>query len=140
MTDGLDQALADAGLDLLRADAQLTVYDGKVPDPTPDVATNPYVLVYTAIAWPPARGDSMDGRSVTPYVRWICHCVGASAAAARAVEQRVRTQLLNQRPVIAGLSDLGPIRWEQGDPPVRDETTSSLVMDAVVIYRLGSPA
>ena len=31
MTDGLDQAMADAGLNLLRADASLTVLDGPVP-------------------------------------------------------------------------------------------------------------
>ena len=137
MTDGLDQALANAGLDLLRADTGLTVFDGAVTsNPTPPP---PYVVVYTAIAWRGTRGDSMDGLSRSPIVRWTCHCVGGNAEAARAIAQRVRTQLLNQRPAIAGL-DLGLIRFEQGgEPPTRDESTGQLVEDAVVVYRLGDP-
>jgi len=138
MTDGLDQELANAGLDLLRADPDLTVFDGAVANPTPDIKSDPWVLVYTTISWPTgAPGDALDGLSGSPTVRWICHCVGGNAEAARAVAQRVRTQLLNQRPVIAGL-DLGMIRFEQGDPPGRNEMTGELVMDAVVIYRLNA--
>jgi hypothetical protein len=138
MTDGFDQALANVGLALLRADLgppALIVFDGKVPDPTP---APPYVLVYTTVEWPDgAPGDSLDGLSGSPVARWTCHCVGGNEIAARAVAQRVRTQLLNQRPTIAGLN-LGLIKQEQAAPPTRDETTGSLVMDAVCVYRLGA--
>lgn len=141
MTDGLDQALAAAGIALLQADANLTLYDGGVPSPTPQP---PYVVVYTTIDRPSDDPDNaVDGKTRVWVARWICHCVGGglganpaqAAQAARAVAQRVRTQLLDVRPVIAGLSP-GLIRWEQSTPPQRDETTGVPVMDAVEIYRL----
>jgi hypothetical protein len=144
VTDGYDQALANAGLALLAADTSLTVYPGGVPDPTPNP---PYVVVYCTVEWPAgAEGDALDGLSGSPTTRWICHCVGggsgatpaAAEKAARAVAQRVRTQLLNQRPVVAGL-DLGMIRQEPGaGVPTRDETTGVPVMDLVVTYRLSA--
>jgi len=51
------------------------------------------------------------------------------------VAERVRTQLLDVRPVVAGLAT-GLLRLEQSLPPARDESTGVLVMDAVVVYRL----
>lgn len=134
MTDGLDQALANAGIDLLKADAGLTVYDGQIPDGTQP----PYVRVYAHIEWPDgAPGDSLDGLSRSPVVRWYCHCIGANDTAARAVAQRVRTQLLNQRPVIPGLN-LGLIKQEFASVPTPDESTGPLVMDAIVVYKLSA--
>jgi len=133
MTDGLDQALAASAIALLTADTSLNVLDGVVPNGT----VPPYVLVYTSLGRPSADPDnSIDGRSRVFTVRWYCHCVGGNAQAARAVAQRVRTALLDVRPVVAGLQ-CGLIR-EQPDPPapVRDEMTGTLVMDAVEIYEL----
>lgn len=133
MTDGHDQALADAGLDLLRADALLTVHDGVVPAG----AARPYVLVYTSISRPSEDPDNAaDGRTAVWVARWICHCVGDNAGAARAVAQRVRTALLDVAPAVAGLS-CGLIRMEaESLPPQRDESTGVPVMDAVETYRL----
>lgn len=132
MTDGLDQALANAGLGLLVADTSLVVFDGAVPPNT----TPPYVVVYTTVDRPSGDPDNPgNGQTRVWLGRWICHCVGGNAIAARAVAQRVRTQLLDVRPVIAGLA-CGLIRWEQTTPPTRDETTGVVVMDAVEIYRL----
>lgn len=143
MTDGLDQALVSAGLALLQADASLVVYPDGVPNLTP-AAAPPYVVVYSHVEWPAgAEGDSLDGLSGSPTVRWICHCVGggsgatptAAGMAARAVGQRVRTALLNKRLVVAGL-DLGLIRQESGaGVPTPDESTGVPVMDLVVVYR-----
>jgi hypothetical protein len=133
VTDGIDQALATAALTLLTADAGLTTYDGVVPPG----AGRPYVLVYTTLSRPSEDPDNAgDGRSRVWQARWICHCVGDNAAAARAVAQRVRTQLLDVRPTVSGLS-CGLIRME-GDalPPERDETTGVPVMDSTVTYRL----
>lgn len=133
MTDGLDVALAAAGIALLVADTSLTVIsDGVVPAGQQP----PYVRVYAHVEWPAgAEGDALDGLSGSPTVRWYCHCVGANDLAARAVTQRVRTALLNKRPVVAGM-DVGMIRFDSGAPPTRDESTGVLVMDAVVVYRL----
>lgn len=140
MTDGLDQALADAGLGLLRADVgppALVVFDGVVPDPTP---APPYVLVYFTVDRPADDGgNTVDGRTRVFNARWICHCVGANAMAARAVAQRVRTQLLDVRPAVTGFApaSVGLIRMDgEPPPPQRDESTGVLVMDAVETYRL----
>jgi hypothetical protein len=134
VTDGLDQALANAGLALLAADTQLTVFDGQVPDASPSQQP-PYVVVYTTVGRP---GDDLDrpltGRSAVFEARWIVHAVGGNAQAARAVAQRVRTQLLDQVLVVPGLV-CAPVRWEDSQPPQRDETTGVLLMDAVEIFR-----
>lgn len=137
MTDGFDQALVGAGLALLAADIgppALVVHDGKVPaGADPDGG---YVLVYAAVEWPVGGpGDSLDGNARTPVVRWITHSVSTTAKGARGVHQRVRTQLLNKRLVVAGL-DCGPIRMEPGvGPPTRDETTGTAVMDLIATFR-----
>lgn len=133
-TDGLDQALIDAGLALLTADAGLVTYDGAVPSPTP---APPYCVVYSTISRPSEDPDnSANGRTGVWVARWIVHCVGANAISSRAVAQRVRTQLLDVSPVITGLA-CGRIRMD-GDtaPPHRDETTGVLVMDSISTYRL----
>lgn len=133
MTDGLDQALVQAGLDLLGADPQLTVYDGNASGATP-----PYVLVYAYVDRPMDRPDNpLDGRSATFLARWYCHCVGATASAARAVAQRVRTALLDVRPTVVGLQ-CGLIRQEDANPPTRDDSTGSPVFDAVLVYQVAA--
>jgi hypothetical protein len=137
-TDGLDQALADVALNYLDADngpPPLVWFDGRVPPGTS--VDQGYVNVYTVVEWPPgAAGDALDGVAGSPTVRWYCHCVGATAKASRGIAERVRTALLNKRPVIPGL-DPGIIRMDVGgSPPQRNETTGSLVMDTVVVYRL----
>lgn len=133
MTDGLDLALAAAAIDLLTADTSLRVYDGVVPTG----ATRPYVLVYTSLSRLSDDPDNnADGLTSVWVARWICHCVGESASAARKVAERVRTALLDVRPTVPGLS-CGLIRMESDSPPPeRDETTGVPVMDAVVTYRL----
>lgn len=147
MTDGFDQALVAGGVALLRAELgppALAVYPGGVPNLTP-AAAPPYVVTYATVEWPAVGvGDSLDGLSSTPTVRWICHCVGGGVpgatpedaeVAARAVGQRVRTALLNKRLVIAGLN-LGLIRQEPGaGVPTRVDTTGDPVMDLIVTYR-----
>lgn len=134
MTDGIDQLVANAGLNLLLAESGLTTYDGAVPSPTP---APPYCVVYTTISRPSDDLDnSANGKTSVWVARWIVHCVGANAIAARAVAQHVRTALLDVRPTVAGLS-CGLIRMEgDSQPPQRDETTGALVMDAVATYRM----
>jgi hypothetical protein len=137
MTDGFDQALVAGGLALLAADLgppALVVFDGVVPAGTdPNLG---YVLVYATVEWPVGgQGDSLDGSARTPVVRWITHSVSTTAKGARGVHQRVRTQLLNKRLVVAGL-DCGLIRMESGvGPPTRDETTGTAVMDVIATFR-----
>jgi hypothetical protein len=142
MTDGLDAALAAAGVALLQADASLVVYRGGVPSPT----TNPpYVVVRTTVDRPSDDpDDSLEGMSKVWLARWFCYCVGggsgatpeAAEVAAIAVAQRVRTQLLDAQVTISGLS-CGLIRWEQSNPPESlNETTGSPIREAVEVYRL----
>lgn len=146
MTDGLDQALADAGLNLLRADVGLTVYDGVVP---PDVLKTrpapPYVLVHVYVAQPSetaSGANALDGRSVHRTVGWHCRCVGADAVTARAVAQRVRTQLLDQRPVVVGIppESVSQIAEVQSDPAGTDETLGFPVMSVLRVYELYASA
>jgi len=133
MTDGLDQALANAGLALLVADTSLVVCDGVVPAGTQP----PYALVYTTVNRPSEDPDNAaDGLSRVWSAAWIVHSVGGNAAAARAVAQRVRTALLDIRPVISGMS-CNRIRMDpDSPPPQRDESTGVVVMDLVQTYRL----
>jgi hypothetical protein len=126
------QAHADAILALLRADASLTVYpdaSGKIPAG----AAPPYVRVYMHVERP--LGPTMDMVSSRVVARAICHSVGANDIAARAVAQRVAARLLDVRPVIAGRT-AWPIRHEQNQPPARDESTGTVVIDQVDVYRL----
>lgn len=137
MTDGIDQALVNGGLALLTADIgppPLLAFDGVVPNGT-DPARG-YVLVYATVDWPVGGGgDSLDGEAATPTVRWMTHSVSTTAAGSRGVAQRVRTQLLNKRLVIAGM-DCGLIRMESGvGPPTRDESTGVSVIDILATYR-----
>lgn len=141
-TDGIDQALVNAGIALLRADASLVVCPGGVPKPTPNP---PYVVVRSFVDWPTAAAsDSLDGVSGSPTVKWYCYCVGGgidatpetASIAAIGVAQRVRTQLLNKRPVVTGLN-LGMIRQDVGaGTPTPNETTGVFVMECLAIYRL----
>lgn len=132
------QEHADWVLEQLRADTDLTVYDGTVPkSPAPR-----YVLVYLMLQTP-------DGLAAPDKVRlsndsdvidlWIyCHCVGTgqlAASNARAVAGRARNQLLNVQPVIAGRVCF-PVRWREGQPPQRNEETLTTVLDLVDVYGL----
>lgn len=128
---------ADAILALLKAapgTTPLVVHDGAVPDG----GTPPYVLVYFADADPElAESMSLANRSDRHVTRVYAHSVGGSAAAARMVGDRVRTAWLDVVPTIAGRQCF-PIRREDGQPADRDETTGTLFMDQVDVYRLES--
>lgn len=135
----LDQAHAQVFLDLLDADntaPALIVLDGVVPTGR----TPPYALVYVLVSTP---GDGMpDGGDLGMRSRRVnadayVHCVGGNAAAARAVAGRVDTALLDVTPTITGRV-CSPIRQIDAQPPQRDESTGSVVMDLVKVYRFGS--
>ena len=130
-TDTRDVDLVQAGLTYLQADPGLAVHIGRVPDG----ARPPYVLVYARVDWPDdATGNDLSGLASSPTAWWYCHCVGKGDSAARAVAQRVRRALLNQRPIVAGL-DVGLIRMQPGGgPPQRQEDTGSPVVDLVSVY------
>lgn len=130
MTDSIDETLAQAGLNLLRADAGLTVHDGRVPDG----AVLPYVLVYTTVSWPATgAGNNLTQARSTAMATWNCHCAGENAAASRMVHQRVRAALLNQTVSVLGRG-AAQIKQDDVQAPVRDETTGRLVMDLKATY------
>jgi len=141
VTDGLDQALANAGLDLLRADTGLTVYDGVVPNGTlvAGQAVPPFVVVYTDLTQPAdaaSGANTLEGKSRHRTVAWYCHCVGNDAITARAVAQRVRTALIDVRPTVAGIpaESVGQISEVQSDPAGKDESLGFPVFSALRVY------
>jgi hypothetical protein len=139
MTDGLDQSLANAWLALLNADPitpALVVFDGYVaPNTLP-----PYVLVYVyTTRLRSNENNAADNKSKALISRAICHCVGGNSVQARAIAQRVRTQLLDVRPTIAGLS-VGMVEQEEDQPPARDESAGVPVFDTVQVYALHATA
>lgn len=125
---------ANAVLNLLRADALLTVYDGQVTG-----STDHYVLVYTFRQLPGGElapdKTSLAGDVTTVDMRFYCHCVGAGAVASRAVQARVQAALQDVTPVVAGRACF-PIRWVEGQQQERDEDTLALVVDTVDVYSL----
>lgn len=128
---------AAAVLALLDADntsPALVVLDGKVPNGT----LPPYVLVYVADSDPElADSTPLTGRSERYVMRAYCHSVGGNGQAARMVADRVRAALLDVVPTVAGRNCF-PIRREDGQPPQRDESTGTTVIDKVDVYRLES--
>lgn len=127
----LIQDHANAWLALLDPEPNLTIYDGAVPNG----AVAPYALGYFAGARPlEGGGNALDGLAREFTSRAIFHCVGADQIAARAVAAKVESRLLDVRPVITGRT-CGLIRQESVLDPVRDETTGSLFMDMVTVYR-----
>lgn len=127
---------ADAVLNLLRADALLTVYDGQVTG-----TADHYVLVYAFRQLP--GGDTapdktpLTGDTTTVDMRFYCHCVGVDAIAARAIQGRVQAALLDVTPLVAGRACF-PVRWIDGTQSDRNEETGALVVDAVDVYSLVS--
>lgn len=137
MTDQLDELHAQAFLVPLRANLALNVLDGVVPAPFPGP---PFVLLYVSVEWPPGEegiGNSIEGSSVTCRATGVIHCVGATAAACRAMAMQVRASLLDVRPVIPG-RECTRITLDDVQPPGKDETTGSVVMDSVVTYSFTS--
>ena len=133
-----DHAAAVLGLlDADNASPALVVLDGAVTGTQP----LPYVLVYLMLQTPDglAAPDKVNLNFDSDVVDlWVyCHCVGGNAAAARSVSARVRTALLNVTPTITNRVCF-PIRFREGDPPQRDESTGPLVMDQVDVYGLVS--
>lgn len=126
-----------AVLALLNANLVLAgkVFYGKVPDPTP---APPYVVVYMSHeSLPGAEGDTLSGESAQITTRIYCHGVGADAIAADAMSYQVRASLLDVVPVIAGRT-CGQIYQDASPPPQPDESTGTLVMDKVDMYRFAS--
>jgi hypothetical protein len=120
---------------LLQGDASLTVITG----PVPAGQRPPYVRLYVTVEWPSGDpNNSLTGDAKRAVGRYYCHSVGANDLAAVIVDERVRTQLLNQRPAVAGVApeSVGKIQFEQNAPPIPDESTGMAVIDALSVYSL----
>lgn len=132
------QAHADAILALLRAapgSPALVVHDGIVPA---GQTTPPYVLVYLHAGYPPDSGvRSLTMATAELALTITLHCVGGNAVAARAVANRARTALLDVVPTVTGRV-CWPVRHLESQPPRRDESTGTAVMDQVDVYQLRS--
>jgi len=131
---------ADAGLNLLRADVGLTVFDGAIP---PGSTADHYVVVYTYRELPTSLAApdkiKLTGKSTVVNMVLYCHCVGTDGITSRAVQGRVQAALLDQIPVVAGRT-CQPIRWDSGNQEQRNEVLGSLVVDTVDVYAWSSVA
>jgi hypothetical protein len=122
-----------AVLALLRADANLTVHDGKVPtDPTTGkLPARPYVVVYGP---PDGDGDrivdSLSGSSSRSDGVVTTTVVGDTAESVRIVAKRVRAALLDVSPTVTGRSSF-PIRVSSSQDVRRDDDVQPPVMYAV---------
>jgi hypothetical protein len=125
---------ADEILLLLRSLPSLTVHDAKVPDAAP----LPYALTYFAMT-------TADGAEVTPLtldtqavdLTLYLHNVAGNAAAARAVQWKTWTALVNARVTITGRKTW-PVRQIDDAPATKDESTGKLIVDLTDVYRLRS--
>lgn len=140
MTTWVEQAHADAILSLLAAappvSPAMVVHDGAVPALTEADLLRGYVLAYIATTTP--SGTSLTDEHDRAVTRAYLHCVGMTAASARATAGRASSALLNVRPTITGRVCF-PIRDDGSDsPPRRDESTGKLVMDRLLVVRLES--
>lgn len=126
---------ADELLVRLRALPNLTVYDGKVDDG----ATLPYAVAYFTMTT--ASGDAAPGAvdltldSQTIDLTLYLHNVAGNGAAARVVQWKTRTALVNARLTVAGRR-CWPVRQIDDAPAVRDESTGKLIVDLTDVYRL----
>lgn len=133
------QDLADAFFTLARSapgSPALQVLDGHVDDGV----TTPYALVYFYIETPDglqapdAVNLTFDSDVIDAWA--YVHCVGGEPQAERAsrgVAGRVRSVLLNKTLTVTGRSCF-PIRWREGQPPQRNEDTSTTIVDTVDVY------
>jgi len=133
VVDPVSQPTAAALLALLGSNVNLTVVDGDVPvgqEP-------PYLVVYVAGA--PKKGDNLNGRSNEARPRAYLHSVGETAAAARIVAGQAASTIVDQKLTVPGWS-CGPIECEMSNPPERDASTGTPVMDQVDTYVWGMAA
>lgn len=144
------QDLADAFLALLATapggPPNLKIFDGAV-NADSLIGTNadgnldpPYALVYLSTERPDASTAPdmssllFDSRARDLYA--YVHSVGAgpqAARAARAVAGRVEAALVDQVLTVSGWSCF-PIRWHDGQPAQRDESTGRVVFDKVDVF------
>lgn len=129
-------------LDADNASPALVVWDGRVGQPGQQPPPKPpYVLVYTSLRVPGAAEQpdmsNLNFTSTALICEAICHSVGATAAGARAVQNRVRAALLDVTPTVSGRS-CSPIRCVDAPPMRGDEETGTDYFDAVDSYEFRS--
>jgi hypothetical protein len=122
-----------AVLALLDPDPIVAIYDGVVPKDV-NAGTNPYWVAYFFGGYPDLK---FQGTIYTFRLRIVLHCVGGNGQATAIVSDRGAGLLLDVTPTVSGRSCY-PIRWEDSQPPQRDETTGSTVMDQIDQYVLDS--
>lgn len=115
---------AAAFLDLLRADPNLTVFDGAPPDLT----SPPYVVVWVAVD--SERSDRLTFESSLATVRFTTHSVATTGQGARIVADRVRQAVLDARLDVPGWQTW-PVRHEYGLPPQLDESTGHPLISVI---------
>lgn len=135
---GLSVPHADAVLDLLYAETNLTVFPAENggPNIVPNGQLPPYITVHFVAARPLRR---LSLSSVGFLIRAYVHCVGASDLGARIVSDLVASALIDVRPDVPGRA-CSPIQMDsEGQRPVAvSETTGLTAVTITDVYRIYS--
>ncbi|HEX5996949.1 MAG TPA: hypothetical protein VFY84_17540 [Jiangellales bacterium] len=119
----------------------LTVYDGKVPDPTPDPEASPYVVVrfvfYTQGAAIAPDKVNLIGSDRPLRAEAYTYAVAGGEAASRVIASAVYARLEGFTPTISGRTCF-PIRHEDSAPREGSEVTGSYVGTTAHVYQLTS--
>lgn len=122
-------------LELLGADSNLVVFEGKVPvgsDGKPPA--RPYVVVYAPGPDGQAMVANLAGQSVNFDGEWQTTTVGDEADSVRVVQARVHAALLDRKPSIPGRVSF-PIRHMGAQPTRRDDDVQPPVLYATDQWR-----
>ena len=122
-------SLADAVLALLRADPNLTVYDGIVPESP----AYPFVVAYFDAG---TRSPyTLAGQSSSSVHRFQCSVNADNAVSARIVAGKVLGRLLDVRPTVTGWT-CWPIRHESSPPAYTDDSLATPVVIQPLIFTM----
>lgn len=124
-------AHVDAVRNLVDAVANVTVYDGTVP--------NSPVLPYVVMYGDQGAAEANAYTEVSSFRRFRVQTttVAANQPQARALAERVESALLDVRPTVAGRTCV-PIRKETSQPVRRDDDVDPPVFYAVDVWVLSS--
>ena len=125
------RAHVDGVLALLRATANLTVYDGVVPN----APVLPYVVVWSdqGRAEATALAHVSDWRTFTVQTTYV----GSTQVQVRALAERVETALLDKRPGVTGRTT-GPLTKELTQPVRQDTDVDPPLLYALDVWRVSS--
>ena len=124
-------SVVDGVLDLLRADANLSVYDGAPP------ANPAYPMVVVYSNGGTRSVSDVSGRSRQSDVRIQCTVHAVSTLSARIVADRVLAALVDRVPTAPGWR-CGPVRHESSPPAYADDSIAQPVVVQPLLFTVSA--